>query len=91
MHTFSAVNIVYLDVFSRQNEQASIKIEHTFNMFAYFNCEAHDISEDIYLQKLPQSFFVNLRFLFTFENQIQYSYRNKEVLTLNLQRTQACI
>lgn len=38
-----------------------------------FNCEAHDISEDIYLQKLPQSFFVNLRFLFTFDNQIQLS------------------
>lgn len=38
-----------------------------------FNCEAHDISEDIYLQKLPQSFYVNLRFLFTFDNQIQLS------------------
>lgn len=74
MHTFSAVNIVYLDVFSRQNEQASIKIEHTFNMFAYFLTVKHMTFLRIFIyKKLPQSFFVNLRFLFTFDNQIQLS------------------
>lgn len=46
VHTFSAVHIVYLDVFPRQYEQASIKIQHIFNMFVLyiFRCEAHDIS-----------------------------------------------